>query len=219
MVSAPRESSSKVGIGLAIGGAVVIALVVVLYFAMKKDVASESQATSTEPQGSAVVVRAPGTPSVTPGLPGDKPELPQPAPGENPRDYVVGDIRVRDHRAGDNKPLDIPPNVHPLEGPEIPSALTHEVSQKVRAVVTECTASLPKDARGDKPRVEGQISISIKAQKVTVTQATMQLRNVTGESVEPTKQCIESKAVGIENSAPEQRDIEKYSINVSYAIP
>jgi hypothetical protein len=213
------ESSSKVGLGLAIGGLVVIALAVVLWLALKKDMASEAQ-TTTEPQGSAVATHTPSTPSVTPGLPRDEVNrLPQPAPGEHPKDYVVGDIRVRDHRPGNNPPMDIPPNVHPIEGPVIPSTLTHEVSQKVRTVAMQCTASLPKDARGEKPRIEGQILIAIKDHKVTITKSTMQLRDVTGDAVEPTKQCIEQKSVGIENSAPETSDIESYSINVSYAIP
>ncbi len=218
---ASGESSSKVGIGLAIGGAVVIALAAVLYFALKKDLSSEAATTpSTDtPQGSAVA-KTPSTPTVTPGIVGDRPQLPQPAPGENPRDYVVGDIRVRDHREGSNKLIDIPPNVHPIEGPKIPSTLTHEVSQKVLKVVTDCVASIPKEARGEKPRVEGQIAIDIKDHKVTVTKSTMQLRNVTGESVEPTKQCIEGKTIGIENAAaPEVSDIDNYTINVSFAMP
>jgi hypothetical protein len=213
------ESSSKVGLGLAIGAVVVVALGVVLWLALKKDMASSSDTTS--PQGSAVAVQPSGTssaPTVTPGA-GEHTPLPQPAPGENPKDYVVGDIRVRDHRAGDHKPLDIPPNVHPMEGPAIPSALTHEVSQKVKNVVMECTQAMPKDARGDKPRVEGQILIAIKDHKVTITKSTMQLRDVTGDAVEPTKQCIESKSIGLENSAPETSDVENYTINVSYAIP
>jgi hypothetical protein len=213
------ESSSKVGLGLAIGGVVVVALVVVLWLALEQDMAEPAATSSNEPQGSAVVARPGGAPTVTPGASGDHPALPQPAPGENPRDYVVGDIRVRDHRAGDHKPLDVPPNPHPIEGPKIPSTLTHEISQKLRAHVVECTASLPKPARGEKPRVEGQITIAIKDHKVTITNSTMQLRDVTGESVEPTKQCIESKALGIENSAPDIADLDKYSINVTYAIP
>ena len=213
------ESSSKVGLGLAIGGVVVVALGVVLWLALKKDMSASEGSAAEPPQGSAVVVRTPGTPTVGPAAPGEHPTLPQAAPGENPKDYVVGDIRVRDHRAGDHKPLDVPPNPHPMEGPMIPSALTHEISQKLRAHVMTCTASLPKDARGEKPRVEGQIIIAIKDHKVTITKSTMQLRDVSGESVEPTKQCIEQKALGIENSAPEQSDLDNYSINVTYAIP
>ena len=98
--------------------------------------------------------------------------------------------------------------------------LTHEISQKLKTVVYDCAKTIPKEARGaERPRVEGQIIVSIKDHNMTITKSTMQLRNVTGESVEPTKQCIESKSVGIENAAPEQSDLDNYSINVSFAIP
>jgi hypothetical protein len=205
---------------LLIGVLFVLGLIAGLVWALQRDSASASQ-TAEKPteQTSAVAPPRTSTPSVTPGLPTPPTQLPPQGSGEHPRDYVVGDIRVRDHREGDNKPLDIPPNVHPAEGPTIPSSLTHEVAQKVKAVMLDCTKSLPADARGDKPRVEGQILINIKDHKVTITKSTMQLRNVTGESVEPTKQCIEAKSIGITNPAPEQTDIESYSINVSFAIP
>ncbi|HEY5926096.1 MAG TPA: hypothetical protein VIV11_30630 [Kofleriaceae bacterium] len=203
---------------LLIGGLVVALLVIALVYAINKD-SPPAEATATGSGSAATPAPRPSAPTVTPGLPGTAPQLPVPAPGEHPKDYVVGDIRVRDHREGDHKPLDIPPNVHPAEGPSIPSTLTHEIAQKVKAVVYDCVKALPSDARGDKPRIEGQILIAIKDHNVTITKSTMQLRNVTGESVEPTKQCIESKSVGITNPAPDQQNIDSYSINVTYAIP
>ncbi|HEX5060380.1 MAG TPA: hypothetical protein VFV99_13525 [Kofleriaceae bacterium] len=205
---------------LVFGGLAVVALCVGLWLLLHKG--DDASAETGTTQGSQAVVAPPhtsGTPSVTSAPPGEHPALPTVGSGENPRDYVVGDIRVRDHRAGDNKPLDIPPNVHPPEGPAIPSELTHAVAQKVKAVMIDCVASLPQDARGEKPRLEGQIEISIKDHKVRIEKSTMQLRNVSGESVEPTRQCIESKSVGIENSAPDQSDLASYPINISFAIP
>jgi hypothetical protein len=205
-----------------IGGLVVVALAIALYLAMKKDSDAARGEGATEPAPSKQEAVAPprtSTPSVTPGLT-EAPHMPQAGAGENPKDYVVGDIHVRDHREGDNKPLDIPPNVHPAEGPAIPSLLTHEISQKVKTVVLDCAKAIPKEARTDeRPRVEGQVIIAIKDHNVTVTKSTMQIRNVTGESVEPTKQCIETKTIGITNPAADQADLDSYSINVTYAIP
>ena len=204
---------------LLIGGLVaVLGAAVGIWLLMRGDKA-DAQSGSYEPHATQVTPAQPGSaPTVTTGTT-DHPALPQPAPGENPRDYVVGDIRVRDHRAGDNKPLDIPPNVHPAEGRSLPSTLTHEVAQKVKAVMMECVASLPKDARGEHPRLEGQVMLAIKANKLTITTSTMQLRDVSGESVEPTKQCITQKTVGIENAAPDQDDLADYPFNISFAIP
>jgi hypothetical protein len=205
---------------LVVGGLVVVALIAGLVYMLAKDDAQTAQTSSGS--GTAVVVEAPGTggqPTVTGGTTGDRPALPAPPPGQNPRDYVVGDVRVRDHRSGDNKPLDVPPTAHPAEGRLLPSTLTHEVSQKLKAVMRECVASLPKDARGDKPRLEGQVVLAIKDKKLTVTKSLMQLRDVSGESVEPTKQCIEAKALGVENPAADQADLDNYAFNISFAIP
>jgi hypothetical protein len=204
---------------LVIGGLLVVALVVGLWLLLGRDDTTTAQASPTPSTGPAAVdTPSSGRPTVTPGAP-IVPSMPPPSSGENPRDYAVGDVRVRDHRAGDNKPLDIPPNAHPAEGRAIPSVLTHEISQKVRAVMMECVASVPKEARGEKPRLEGQIVIAIKASRLSITNSTMQLRNISGDAVEPTKRCIESKSIGLENSAPDQADLDNYSINISFAIP
>lgn len=204
---------------LVFGGLAVVALAVGLWLLLNKGDDASAQTGSTESPPVVAPPHTSGAPTVTSGTPGERPELPTVGSGEHPRDYVVGETRVRDHRDGDNVPLDIPPNVHPPEGPKIPSSLTHEVAAKVKAVMMECVASLPKDSRGDKPRLEGQIEISIKNHKVRIDKSSMQLRNISGDAVEPTKQCIESKSVGIENSAPDQSDLEKYPINISFAIP
>ena len=208
---------------LVLGGVVVLAIVIALWLALNKDTSAAGSTSSgsgaSSPVAGDVTPPPRGTPSVTNGTTAEPPALPQASDGEHPRDYVVGDIRVRDHRSGDNKPLDIPPNPHPAEGRAIPSTLTHEIAGKVKQVMMQCVANLPADARGNKPRLEGQISIAIRNQKVTVSKSTMQLRDVTGESVEPTKQCIEQKSIGLENAAPDQADLDDYTINLSFAIP
>lgn len=208
---------------LVIGALVVVALVAVLWLAIEKDTAGSSDTASA---GSAAPVppptatgSTPDRPQIVEGTTGPAPTLPEVAEGKHPRDYVVGEIRVRDHRAGDNAPLDIPPNPHPAEGRKIPSTLTHAVAQNVKAVMMQCVENLPKEARGEKPRLEGQISIAIKDHKVTVTKSTMHLRNMSGAAVEPAKQCIEQNSIGLENSAPDQADLDDYSINISFAIP
>jgi hypothetical protein len=193
----------------------------VLVLVLSAEDGTPAQASS--PVARPAVVGASGSsaaaPTVTATERGERPALPEPAPGQSPKDYVVGDIRVRDHRAGDSEPLDIPPNVHPAEGRALPSTLTHEIAQKVKAVVMACTASLPEDARGGRPRVEGQIEVAIKGGQMTITKSTMQLREVIGDAALTTKQCVETKSIGLANPAPDQADLDRYSINVTFAIP
>lgn len=208
---------------LVIGGLVVVALVAALWLALKKDLSNEQEASADDKPATGGPGANPPTraqhPTVTQGTVGERPAIPDPPPGENPRDYAVGDVRVRDHRSGDRQLLDIPPNMHPADSRRIPSTLTHEISQKVRDVMMQCVADVPREARGDKPRLEGQIAVSIKNQQLTVTGSTMHLRNMSGQSVEPAKQCIEQKSVGLVNPAPDQDDLDNYTINITFAIP
>src|SRR5690349_19298434 len=100
---------------LIFGGLAVVALVIALVWALNRDSSSAQGSTTSDSPKVSEVTPPPRTssPTVTPGLPGERPTVPEQGSGQYPKDYVVGDIRVRDHREGDNKPLDIPPNVHP----------------------------------------------------------------------------------------------------------
>lgn len=125
---------------------------------------------------------------------------------------------VRDHRfGGDEAPPDRPVMSGPPEGHRIASTLTVEIGQRVRAKVAECAAQIPAEARGDKPRAEGLIVIAIKDKQVTVTSATMQLRNVASGAVEAAKQCIEAGALTV-TQATTEADVASYDINVTFAL-
>lgn len=147
----------------------------------------------------------------------DEPRAPAPAVAEGPKEYDLNGRKVRDHRAGDHAPIDIPPAVHPAEGPRIASSLTSEIGQKVRAKVAECGQQIPADQRGEKPRMEGLLNIAIKNKQVTVNSATIQLRNVEGAAVEPAKACIEAAAMTIVQGTTEP-DVASYDINLSFSL-
>ena len=155
--------------------------------------------------------------SAAPHLPGTN-DLAQ-GSAQNPKDYMIGDVRVRDHRTGDNKPLDLPPNQHPAEGRELPATLTHDISQQVKKLVWSCGADVPKDARGTKPRVDGQLTVSIKDHTLTINTIAAQVRDVDGPSADTLKQCVEQKSVGLTSVASDQADITDYGIGITFAIP
>jgi hypothetical protein len=214
---------------LVVGALVVLAAAVVLVVMLAQGSGGDSSGGSaTKPTETAttapVTPPAQRNPSVTVT---DRPRGETVAPpvlpsdGENPREYAVGDNVVRDHRSGDHAPLDIPPNLHPSESRMIPSALTHSISQKVKAVMKECVASLPTDGRGDKPRLEGLIVIAINDQTIAVTQATIQMRDLDGlgAATETAKQCVQSHAIGLSTPAPDEEDLASYSIHLAFAIP
>jgi hypothetical protein len=202
-----------------VAGAAAIAGIV-LYVFVRNSGSSRSTGSSPRTSGSAVVVATdPATPAA-PSLPSTPGQSDPAASGSAfPTDYVVGDIRVRDHRGGNNKPLDVPPNVHPAEHRELPSALTSSLSHEIKLVFYACGADVPKDARGAKPKLEGQMTTSIKDHKLVVTGMVAQIRDVNAPYQDAVKACVEQKAVGASVSASDQEDITDYGIQVSFALP
>jgi hypothetical protein len=163
--------------------------------------------------------RISGSASVTPApaLPGGSDEARLPDP-DNGSDYVIGDVHVHDHRSGHNAPMDVPPNIHQPNTRQLPATLTQSIAQKVRAVLADCAKDVPKDARGAHPRLEGQIKVSIKDHMLSVTSATMQLRDLDNDAAAATKQCVEAKSMGLETQADDQDDIDNYSIGVTFVV-
>lgn len=206
---------------LAIAGIVVLIGAIALWLAMRDGEPATAEPSGTGPATDRVASETPAPaergPSavVTPSLPRDS--VPTTDPAAKPREYMIGDTLVRDHRKGDHAPIDIPPSIHPPDGRKIHSNLTNEIAMKVRVGVADCAASVPPEARGVKPRVEGQVVIAIKDKRVTVTSTTMQLRDVVGASVDATRQCIEQKAMEITHTADEA-DLESYDLNMSFAL-
>lgn len=160
------------------------------------------------------VERAPGT-TVTPSLP-DQARV---ADDAGVTSYEIGGVPVRDHRTGSGAqvPLDLPPNIHPPDMRQIPPTLTASITKQVRGVLAECSRLLPADARGPKPRVDGEIIISIKSGVANIDKSMMQLRDVTGDP-EPMKQCMEQKTVGLTTAASDQADLTNYSIHLSLVV-
>jgi hypothetical protein len=166
---------------------------------------------------------APSTPEVTGRSPAASPTRPRldadPVTRPAVKEYMVGDVRVRDHRTGDHPEVDLPPPIHAPEGRRIPSSLTSDIVQQLRGATTGCGADLPADARGDKPRVDGTIAIAIKDHKATITSAAFQVRDVVGGLGDPIKRCFEQKAVGVTTPSGDEPDLAGYQISMQLRLP
>ncbi len=212
---------------LAIGAVVVIGAVVALWLGLRTDepAAPETQVPATGPTARA------GDSPITPVRGGNvvPPELSNVSSvprgthaSENPpAESVTADgIRVRDHRKPEDRvPMDLPPNLHPPTSRRIQPTLTGVLTDQIRKIMSGCGASVPKQELGGKPRLEGQIVIAVKAQQAQVTSAVVVMRDATGPGVDQAKQCIEQQAVGVTAPAPDEADVESYSINLSFAFP
>jgi hypothetical protein len=144
-----------------------------------------------------------------------QPSLPA---GTGAHEYMVGDVRVRDHRSGENAPIEALPAIHPPERRKIPSQLTSDLAQRLRGVMNECAAGIPREALGASPRLEGSVLMSIKNHQATVTNAMFQLRDVAPASQDPLKQCMAQKAVGVATPSGDEPDVEGYEITLSFRL-
>jgi hypothetical protein len=203
---------------LVLGGALVVVIAVILYVALGGDDGTVTPASRDAKIAQVRPDRPTGSTIRTPGARGTPERTNEPAQPSASKEYVVGGVRIRDHRKGEHVQIDVPPSVHPPGGRKLPSELTNGIAQQVRAAVNECAATVPADARGDKPRADGEIRIAIKDRQATVTNATIRLRDVTG-AVEPVEHCIQQRAVAITNPSGDEADLEGYSITLSIRLP
>jgi hypothetical protein len=134
-------------------------------------------------------------------------------------DVPIGETRIRDHRTGAQEPVEVPPPSRPPDGRRIAPQVTTNLSQQIRPLLRECTASLASGALTDKSRVEGEIVIAIKDRQATVTGASLQPRNIAEAALNDVKQCLTQRAVGLTADAGEERDVDGYTITVSMALP
>ena len=206
---------------LALGGAAVVAAIVALYAVLHGDADDRTDAKDVRSQRVAKITQAdagssaahPTAPTLANGSEAQSERLHPPV-----TDYMVGGVRIRDHRSGDRTQSSVPPAIHPPEGRKVPSQLTSDVAQKVRAVMTECAASLPAHARGADPRLDGAIEIAIRDHLATVTRAAVQLRDVSADAASAVERCIEQKSIGVATSAGDEADLEAYSIALTFHL-
>jgi hypothetical protein len=135
------------------------------------------------------------------------------------KDYMVGDVRVRDHRPGHQVEADVPPAIHPPIGPRIPSTLSMAIAQQLRGATSACGAEAPAEARGVKPRVDGTVTISVKGNQATVTAATFAARDVTGDAAAAVKRCFEQRVMGQVVPASDAPDVDGYALSLQMVLP
>jgi len=204
---------------LTIAAAVVAAAVIALWLALGSDEPTRGAAADRAPHVAKITQADRGNPARDSSPPPSVDDTPPASPhGRAVTDYMVGGARIRDHRSGDRTPSAVPSAIHPPGGRKIASQLTSAIAQKVRAVMTECALSLPPDARGAEPRLDGTIEIAIKDRQATITSASVQLRDVSVSAAAPVKRCIDENSVGVATSAGEEAEVAGYAIALSFRL-
>jgi hypothetical protein len=161
----------------------------------------------------------PNAPRITPGEPRGTTAGGVATGTGKSEDYVVGNVRIRDHRGSGQTPLDMPPNIHTPEGPRINSTLTNDIGKQVRTITLACAKDLSREGRGASPRVEGLLVTTVKANQLGVLSATMQPRELPEAATAALRACMEPKIIGLTAPAPDQADLDAYSISMRMTLP
>lgn len=205
---------------LAIGAGAVVAAGIVLVIALKQGDGANQPA--IEAPGGGTVSTAP--PTAKPGNPG-APVIRPSEVGEVERvdrppvvEYEVDGVKIRDHRKNPGE-MKLPPNIHPPESRRLAASVVNDVHQKVRALAPECAKSVAAADRGAKPKIDMQVVVSIKDKQVTVGKATVTTSDVNGAAADAVKACMEQKSLTVATTAPDEPDVERYSINLSMPLP
>jgi len=203
---------------LVIFGAVIAiaALGLVVYLSRNTDDSPAAHAPLPAPSPTAPASpSAPAAPTVAPSLPGS---AAAPTGSDDAVTYKLDGVTVHDHRGSNaGPPIDLPPNLHPPGSRTIPPALTGAIAREERRVLAECEKSLPPGPHGGHPHIDGEIVISIKSGRATVTKALIQPRELIGDAG-PLKQCVEDHSAGIAVDSLGEADLDAYSIHVSLAL-
>lgn len=198
-------------------GVVALAVLVAAVLAWRAVSDSDSDAASGSGAVSASGAGSGSAPVSAPvaGVTGDRPALATDSTGS----ASAGGAQVRDHRGGGGtqtpytpKP-EKPPPIHRVS-PEIVGS----VSKQVRSIMQQCALSLPAAARGTKPRVQGELTVALKSEQLTVTDAKLDLTDIIGAAGEPLRQCIQQKTIGSQVAAPGEPDQANYTITVSFVL-
>lgn len=204
----------------AIMGALAAAALVGLWFLVKGDpegvetTPSRGSQFGTETKNSGFTGAGHG-PAQAPALPqtgSSGLELP-----EKVKQYAANGAIISDHRTGSRGTFEPADNPAPPNGRKLDPTLTKAIADRVRDVMHDCVKTLPTEARGEKPRLEGSINIAIKAKQVSINRADLRVQDVNGDAAETVKQCIVGKSASITQTA-DVADLESYDINLSFNL-
>lgn len=202
------------------GSAVLLVAAIAMYLWLRDD--NGAAASPSSPTADPIARRDPApAPSLPSGAGTEAPTLGSAtaAGSDDVKVYNMGGVIVRDHRGPNSAPPDLPPNIHAPDARKVDSKVVHALSQRVKTVIAECATAVPVEARGDKPRVEGTITIAIKDHVAKIATAAVKLRQVVGAALDPAQTCIEQKSIGLDAPADGEADLETYSIGITYALP
>lgn len=191
---------------IGLGGVVaagIIVLAAVLHF-RTADVPERVRGTTI---GSAEPPPATGAPRTS------DPAAPRLADEDPPAEPAARGAEVRDHRSGERVPYTPRARIGETRtAPRLPPALVHAISKQLEAAMAECTAAIPADPQGNRPKLAGTVFVDVARDRLVVTEVVLRELDATVRS------CIEGRWLGQSISAEGAADTTHYEISVVFAV-
>ncbi len=136
-----------------------------------------------------------------------------------PTNVVVSDDGlVRDHRANPGGFTAPPPTKVPSPPVFVGREFAGSVGAQVTPLAQQCASQIPADARGTRPVIQVEMTVSIKDGKMTIDDIDTKFRDVTGDQP-AVKDCVKQKVAAIAVDASGQPDVDHYAITMPMRVP
>jgi hypothetical protein len=205
-----------IGIAAVIAGAVIA-----LILALRTDPRAGITADPDTPEPTAVEpdLDISSGPGVRPSLPAVATEQSNRA-GQLYREYVRSDgTVVRDHRESGVSDPDFVPMVHKPTGPrKLRPEVLIAMRNAMRPIVHKCAERLGDDGLGEKPRLHGQITISIMEGHISVDRAALNVADVAEADAEALMNCVREPMQQLVLPAQGHEDVSDYMISLPFRL-
>jgi hypothetical protein len=202
--------------------AVIVGAIIALILLLRSDSRAGISADPPTPDSTAVEPDLEGRSG-----PGARPSLAAPVvateterEGQSYREFVRSDgIVVRDHRESGVADPDFVPMVHKPTGPrKLRPEVLIGVRNAMRPIVRKCSERLDTGVLGEKPRLHGQITLSIMEGQVTVDRAALNVADVAEADAEALMDCVREPTRQLVIPAPGHEDVSEYMISLPFRL-
>jgi hypothetical protein len=207
-----------------IGIAVVIAgAVIALILSLRSDSRAGTSAAADTPDPTAVEpdLEIGSGSGARPSLPASPSTTEQSDRDGQPfREYVRSDgTVVRDHRESGMADPDFVPMVHKPTGPrKLRPEVLLAVRDAMRPIVHKCAEKLDAEGLGEKPRLQGQITISVMEGHISVDRAALNVADVAETDAEAFMNCVREPTQQLVLPAPGHEDVSEYMISLPFRL-
>jgi hypothetical protein len=124
---------------------------------------------------------------------------------------------VRDHRKNPGAAPTEPIRTNMPGGRRLSPATVGALHTAARPLMLACAQQIAADARSKQSKISAHVSVAIAAGTMKVIEVVPVVAEVSAPTADA-EQCVRDRIVGLEVSAGEEEDLERYEIALSYLM-